>query len=81
MMLNDHFKTCDQISSLSLGETLNSVLPIVGTERMIVSPESSSPGFGTHIVIPQASHYDMCKPVNVSDPRYRLVKDFIIDEL
>jgi hypothetical protein len=63
---------------LSIGESLPMKLPMVGVEALVVPEESSNPGFGSYIKLPDADHIDICKPKSKSDIRYVLARDLIV---
>lgn len=81
VQLNDRYKTFAHIKTLSIGEDLPEILPMLGTEAIVVPPASSNPGIGTFVHLENSCHTDICKPKSRRDPRYVLIKAFILSQL
>lgn len=80
-MLNEWCKTAfieRNIPALSLGETVPCRLPVIGIEALVVPPTSANPNFGDFQLLEDSTHIDVCKPQAKDDPRYSIVKDFIL---
>ncbi|RHY35099.1 hypothetical protein DYB32_000430 [Aphanomyces invadans] len=71
-----------QIPSLSLGEGAPAPLGL-GVSHLVVKPESADPHIplSTFHMIPHAHHMDICKPPTPTDPRYSLIRDFILQHV
>ncbi|ETW09562.1 hypothetical protein H310_00113 [Aphanomyces invadans] len=71
-----------QIPSLSLGEGAPAPLGL-GVSHLVVKPESADPHIplSTFHMIPHAHHMDICKPPTPADPRYSLIRDFILQHV
>ncbi|ETV80332.1 hypothetical protein H257_06644 [Aphanomyces astaci] len=64
---------------LSVGESAPMRLPLVGVEALVVPEASSNPGFGAYVKLPDLDHIQVCKPASISDVRYTLTRDLIVD--
>ena len=66
-----------QLSVLSFGEGVPTVINSLLPKLLVVPEESANPGFGDFVYLKGIDHINVCKPLDRTDPAYAHLQEFL----
>ncbi len=66
-----------QLSVLSFGEGIPTVINGLLPKLLVVPEESANPGFGDFVLLKGIDHINVCKPLDQTDPAYARLQQFL----